>query len=285
MNQKMLGIVFGISAGAIWALETIIGKLLFSSLTFIQVTASEIFFATIVTFAYTFVKREEIKIDRENILYLLIVGVVGTVIAPLLYFFGLSQTFAVNATLIAHMQPFFIAVLGYFFLKEHLSKNDLMAGIIIIFAAVLITSRTVENLTSLKIGNFGDLMVFFAMCCWAIVAIPGKYLTKKVSSTVIVSFRFLIASIVILPIFLNFNQLVITSIYQVLLGVLVGVGYIFYYESMKRLKTSQVAFTELSAPFFITIFAWPLFGEIVTTLQILGILLLMSGLYILIKKL
>ena len=27
MNQKILGIVFGISAGAIWALETIIGKL------------------------------------------------------------------------------------------------------------------------------------------------------------------------------------------------------------------------------------------------------------------
>ncbi len=29
MNQKILGIFFGISAGAIWALETIIGKLLF----------------------------------------------------------------------------------------------------------------------------------------------------------------------------------------------------------------------------------------------------------------
>ncbi len=29
MDQKILGIVFGISAGAIWALETIIGKLLF----------------------------------------------------------------------------------------------------------------------------------------------------------------------------------------------------------------------------------------------------------------
>jgi len=27
VNQKILGIVFGISAGAIWALETIIGKL------------------------------------------------------------------------------------------------------------------------------------------------------------------------------------------------------------------------------------------------------------------
>ena len=183
------------------------------------------------------------------------------------------------------MQPFFIAVLGYFFLKEHLSKSDLIGGILTIFAVVLITSRTVENLTNLKIGNFGDLVIFFAMCCWAIVAIPGKYLTKKVSSAVIVSFRFLIALIVILPILLYFNQLIITSIYQVLLGVLVGVGYIFYYEGMKRLKASQVAFTELSAPVFIAIFAWPLFGKIVTTLQIMGIVLLMLGLYMLTKKL
>lgn len=123
------------------------------------------------------------------------------------------------------------------------------------------------------------------MCCWTIVAIPGKYLTKKASSAVIVSFRFLIASIIMLPILLYFNQLVITSIYQVLLGVLVGVGYICYYEGMKRLKTSQVAFTELSSPFFIAIFAWPLLGEIVTTLQIMGIVPVIFGLYMLTKKL
>ena len=53
------------------------------------------------------------------------------------------------------MQPFFVAVLGYLFLKERLSKNDIMGGIIIIFAAILITSRTVENLT-----NFEDEIDF-----------------------------------------------------------------------------------------------------------------------------
>ncbi len=93
MNQKILGIFFGISAGAIWALETIIGKILFSSLTFIQVTASEILFATIIICSYTFVKRERVKLDRENSLYLLIIGVVGTVIAPLLFFFWFISNF------------------------------------------------------------------------------------------------------------------------------------------------------------------------------------------------
>jgi drug/metabolite transporter (DMT)-like permease len=284
LNQKIWGILFGLSAGAIWALETILGKFLFSSLTVIQIATSEIVFATFTALIYTVVKREKVTLDWETIQYLLLVSVVGTIIAPLLFYLGLSQTFAVNATLIAHMQPFFIALLGYSILKEQLSKLDLIGGILIILAAILITSRTIEQLTTLQIGNLGDFLVFLAMCSWAIVAIPGKRLTQKTSSAVIVSLRFLIASMILLPIVLILDVFIISSIYQVLLGLLVGLGYICYYESMKRLKTSQVAFTELSAPFFIALFAWPLLGEIVTIFQIIGIILLMSGVYILTQK-
>jgi drug/metabolite transporter (DMT)-like permease len=276
--------IFGISAGAIWAVETILGKFLFSSFTFIQVAASEIFFATLIAFLYIIVKRDWTRFDRQTIQYLVIVGVVGTVVAPLLYFFGLLHTFAVNATLIAHMQPLIIFVLGHVFLKEQLSKQDLIGGMLIIVAAVLITSRNIENLTTLNLGNFGDLTVFCAMGCWAIVAVPGKQLTETVPSSVIVGFRFLIASIVMVPLLLYLNQLIITSIYQVLLGSLGGLGYVFYYEGMKRLKASQVAFTELSSPFFIAFLAWLLLGELVTAFQVVGILLLMAGLYILSKK-
>ena len=92
-------------------------------------------------------------------------------------------------------------------------------------------------------------MVFLATVSWAAVAIPGKQLTKEMSSVAIVAYRFLVASIVFIPVLLFLNQLVVSSVYQVLLGTLVGVGYIFYYEGLKRIKASQVAVTELSAPF------------------------------------
>jgi len=282
VNQKTLGILFGVSAGAMWAVEAILGKMLFrESLTFIQVTASEVFFATLTAFAYALLRRESMRFNNKNVMNLSIVGLVGTVFAPLLYFSGLNQTFAVNATLIAHLQPLFVAIFSFYLLKERLHKGDFVAGIIIILAAILITSRTADNLAQLKIGNFGDLMVFLATLSWAVVAIPGKQLTREAKSVIIVSYRFLIASVVFFPILLYLHQLILSSIYQVLLGGLIGFGYIFYYEGLKRMKTSQVALTELSSPFFTAVFAWHFLGEVITQMQIIGALLLMSGLLVL----
>lgn len=85
-------------------------------------------------------------------------------------------------------------------------------------AAVLITGRTIENLATLKIGNLGDVIVLLATLGWAIVAVSGKRLTKVASSVVIGSFRFIFVSTIFLPLVVALNQLVIKSIYQVVLG-------------------------------------------------------------------
>jgi len=284
VNQKIVGILFGVGAGAMWAVEAIIGKILFHSFTFIQVTASEVFFATLTAFGYILARKERPKFNGKNIWNLIAVGLVGTVFAPLMYFFGLTQTFTVNATLIAHLQPLLVAIFGFYFLKEQVHKHDFAGGIIIVFAAILITGRTADNFTKFQIGNFGDLMVFFATLGWAAVAIPGKQLAQNTSSVIIVGCRFLIASIAFMPILLHLNQFIVNSIYQVLLGVLVGLGYIFYYEGLKRIKASQVALTELSSPFFAAVLAWHFLGETITLMQTMGALLLVFGLFILTKE-
>ena len=284
VNQRVLGLLFGVCAGAIWAVEAVLGKMLFSSATFLQIAGTEAFFATLTAFAYTLVRRTHMKFTRKNVSKLLVVGLVGTVFAPIMYFFGLSQTFAVNATLIAHLQPFFISLFSFFFLKERLQKRDLLAGLLIVCAAILITGRTVDNIAAFTFGNLGDLTVFFATVSWAIVAIPGKQLTEEIGSALIVCLRFVIASLVFIPLLLYLNQLAITSIYQVLLGVLIGLGYIFYYEGLRRSKASHIALTELSAPLFTAILAWHFLGEIITPMQSIGALILFCGLFVLTQE-
>lgn len=284
VDQQILGLLFGVCAGAIWAVEAVLGKMLFHSATFLQVAATEAFFAALTAFAYTLVRRTHMKLTRKNVSKLLAVGLVGTVFAPVMYFFGLSQTFAVNASLIAHLQPLFVSLFGFYFLKERLQKRDFLAGLLIVCAAVLITSRTVDNLAAFTFGNLGDLTVVFATVSWAIVAIPGKQLTEETSSVLIVCYRFIIASLVFLPLLLILNQLVITSPYQILLGVLVGLGYIFYYEGLRRSKASHIALTELSAPFFTAILAWHFLGEIITPMQTIGATLLLCGLLVLTQE-
>jgi drug/metabolite transporter (DMT)-like permease len=281
MNDKLLGVGFGIAAGAIWAIEAILGKLLFNSLTFLQVAATEAFFATLTLLGYLLLRGTRAKLTRRNGSYLLLVGVLGTVLAPSLFFLGLSQTFAVNATLIAHLQPLFVSFLGMHFLNERLKKRDMIASGLIILAAIFITGRTFENLLQLNLGNSGDLLVLCATASWGIVAIPGKQLSEEMDSLTLVGFRFLIASAIFLPILLTINQLVITSLAQILLGILVGVGYVCYYEGLKRLTATHVALTELSSPFFTAILAWFFLGELIAPLQIIGAVILFAGFYLL----
>jgi len=283
-DQKALGVLFGVAAGAMWAVETILGKIMLSSLSFIQVTASEAFFATITAFVYILLSGESLKIKDASLMDILSVGLIGSVLAPLIYFFGLTLTFAVNAALIAHLQPLFVSIFGFFFLKERMHKHDVIGGALIGLAVILITGRTLDNIVNFKLGNIGDLVVLLATMGWALVAIPGKRLTRHVSSATIVGYRFLVASTIFLPLLLFMNQLVIESIYQVLLGITVGLGYIFYYEGLKRIKAGQVALTELSSPFFAAILAWVLLGEYTTIIQIVGASLLMAGLVILTRE-
>ena len=279
-NQKILGILFGILAGAMWSIEAILGKTLLSSLSFIQVAASESFFATITSFTYILLSKKPMKLKTSRKIDILFVGLIGSVLAPMAYFFGLKLTFAINATLLAHIQPLFVSILGFLFLGERLHKNDVIGGLMIGIAAILVSGRNVENLLNLKF-NTGDLVILFATFCWALVAIPGKRLTETANSILIVGYRFLTASGFFIPLLLALNQLAIESIYQIILGVIIGLGYIFYYEGLKRIKASQVALTELSSPLFTAILAWFTLKEYMTWLQATGATLLIAGLIIL----
>ncbi len=280
-DQQFLGLVLGVGAGALWAVEAVLGKILLASTTFLQVAAVEAFFAALTVVAYLLARRVSVTFPRRHASKLVLVGLIGTVLAPVLYFFGLSQTFAINATLIAHLQPVFVALFGYYWLNERLQRRDLVAGLLIVGAAVLITSRTLENLAAFTFGNVGDLTVLGATVSWAVVAIPGKQLTEDLSTPLIVGYRFTIASLVFLPVLFSVNQLAVTSPYQVLLGVLIGLGYVCYYEGLRRSKASHIALTELSAPFFTAILAWAFLGETLTPLQALGAALLFCGLFVL----
>ncbi|MBS7634346.1 DMT family transporter [Candidatus Bathyarchaeota archaeon] len=283
-NQKVTGILFGILAGAMWAIEAVLGKILLSSLSFMQIAASEAFFATIISLIYVLLSGESLKCEVSSLRDILLVGFLGSVLAPMAYFLGLSWTLAVNATLLAHLQPLFVSVLGFIFLNEKIWRNDIIGGLMIGFAAILITSRSIENLMALRFGNLGDVVVLLATLCWAMAAIPGKRLTKVAESALIVVYRFLVASAVFLPLLLVSNQLVVEYIYQAVLGMIAGLGYIFYYEGLKRVKASQVALTELSSPFFTAILAWSILGEYLAMMQIIGAVLLFSGLILLTQK-
>jgi drug/metabolite transporter (DMT)-like permease len=87
-----------------------------------------------------------------------------------------------------------------------------------------------------------------------------KYL-KELNAGVVTFYRFSIASAIFVAYLLLELSLVLSNIYQVLVGLIVGAGTILYYEGLKRIKAAQISALELSTPFFAALLGFLILGE------------------------
>ena len=285
MKQKTIGIIAILGASLMWAIEPIFGKLSYSNSDFLHTSAIRAFFVTLTALIYTFATNKgNLKIDKRQFSTLVYIGIVGSIFADLLYFYAFTKIPVVNAVLIGHMQPIFIIFIAFFILKEDkLTKFDYFGIFLMIMAGLLVTTRTFENLSMLRLGTFGDLLVLLATIAWATTAIAMRKYLKNMNAGVVAFYRFFIASSFFAVYLLYTSSITISNIYQVLVGIVVGIGTILYYEGLKRLKAAQVGALELSTPFFAAILSFFILGETTTFMQIIGITLLFVGVYLLSK--
>lgn len=269
-----------------WAVEPVLAKLAYANSDYLQTSAIRAIVVTLVALLYVFFTgRKNLKVTSKHLSKLFYIAIAGTILADLLYFFALTKISVLNAVLLGHMQPIFIILIGFFFLKEDkLTRFDYTGLFIMIIAAVFVTTKTPENLFMMKLGTAGDIYVLLATVAWATTAIVMRKYLRELDAGVITFYRYSIASIIFIVYLSLKSSLVLSNIYQILIGVVVGVGTILYYESMKRIKAAQVSAMELSTPFFAALSGFLILGELVTVMQIAGMALLFVGVCFLSKK-
>ena len=286
MDKKQIGVLAIVGASVMWAIEPIFAKLSYANASVIQTSAFRAIFVTIVALIYAlFTNGTKIKISKKDFSVIFYIAVVGTLIADVLFYIALTRIPVLNAVLIGHLQPIFIILIGYFILRdEKHSKYDYIGIFVMIIGALLVTTQTLQNLLILRIGTIGDLFVVGATVSWATTGVVARKYLKTMNCGVITFYRFLIAA-VFFSIYLLFkSEFHFGSMNQVIIGIIVGVGYILYYEGLKRVKAAQAGALELSTPFFAALLGFLVLGELVTPMQIAGILILCIGVYLLSKK-
>jgi len=286
VNTKKLGVGIILLASIMWAIEPILAKLSFENSDFLHTSAIRAIVAALTAFIYIVVTRKApLKVTRQQLSPLIYIALVGTLIADFMYFVALSQIPVINAVIIGHMQPIFIIAFGFFLLKtDKLTKFDYLGIILMILSGLLVTTRTMDNLLALRFGTLGDLIVLSATIAWATSAIVMKKYLTKMDAGVISFYRFFFPALLFAAYLGLTSSLFIANLYQVCIGVIIGIGTILYYEGLKRLKAAQVSGLELSTPFFAAILAYLFLSELVTTIQIIGIALLFVGVYLISKK-
>jgi drug/metabolite transporter (DMT)-like permease len=279
MKVKTIGMLATLGASIAWALEPIFAKLSYANADFLETSTVRAIFVALIALTYAFLTHKgNLKVNKKQFSILVYIALAGTLFADLIYFFALTKIPVINAVLIGHMQPVFIVFMGFFCLKEDkLTKFDYAGIFLMIIAGLLVTTKTLTNLSMLRLGSVYDLVVLSATIAWATTGVVMRKYLKDMNAGVVTFYRFFIASIVFVIYLLSTSSVLFSNIYQILVGVIVGAGYILYYEGLKRIKAAQSSALELSTPFFATLLGFYILGELVTVMQIFGILLLFVG--------
>jgi drug/metabolite transporter (DMT)-like permease len=286
MTKKTIGVFAVLGASMMWAIEPILAKLSYQTTDFLNTFATRSIFSLITIAVYLFFSnRKSLLVPREYIPKLIYLSLAATLFADLMYIYALTRVPVINAVLIGHMQPIFVVVLGFILLKDDkITKFDYMGIAFMILAGLLVTSRTLGNLVQLRIGTVGDLYVLLATVAWATTAIVARKYLKGIPAAIIAFYRFFFATIIFVSYMILTGGIEITNVYQILLGVIIGIGTILYYHGIKLIKAAQVSALELSTPFFATILGVFVLSEYITVTQFTGILFLFGGIYFLSKK-
>jgi len=286
MDNKKIGVVSIIFADIMWAIEPIFAKLAYKDADVLQTASIRALFVALTAIPYILITNKgNFRVNKKQFGVLVYIAIAGTLTADMLYLIALSKIPVINALIIGHLQPIFIIIIGFLVMREERPlKSDYIGMLVMMASAFLVTTKTLGNFASLKLGTFGDIIVVFATIAWATTAISARKYLKDMNAGVMVFYRFIIAGIVLTIYSLIKSSFQILNIYQILIGVVVGIGTIFYYEGIKRLKAMQVSSLELATPFFGALLGFITLGERITIMQGFGIIIMFSGVYLLAKK-
>ena len=284
MDAKRTGIITMLLASLMWALEPALAKLSYLSGDFIQTSAFRAFGVAAFAFCFAILKRENLRIKIRHLSILIYIAIIGTMIGDLIYFFALTQIPVINAVLIGHLQPIFVVLIGFYVLKtDNLTKWDYLGISSMIASGLFVTTKTPENLFALNLGTPGDLLALIATAAWSTTTIATRKYLRNINAGVIVFYRFLIASMFFTLLIFTTSEFLLPNQFQLLIGLVVGIGMILYYVALSRIKAAQVSALELSTPFFASIIGFFVLQEMVTAMQIGGIFLLIAGIYFISK--
>ncbi len=286
MTPKQIGVLFVLVEGLLYAFEPIFAKLSYANANYFQSVGMRVLIMAMVGYGYhLIVHRKKQEVSPKQFTTITAIALFGTVFADLLYFYALTQVPVLNAVFLGHLQPIFIVLVGSTLLREEkLNKNDFVGIVVMMVAGLLITTRTLPNLLNLQFGTWGDLLVLLVTFAWAMAAIVAKKYLKDINPGTLVFYRYSIASIVLVPVLILHSQFAFVNVYQIGLGLVAGLGIVFYYESLRRIKAAQTAALELSTPLFAAIFGFIILGENVTWIQMVAMLLVGIGVHYLSKR-
>jgi drug/metabolite transporter (DMT)-like permease len=278
MNKNELKMSLLMIMGTVfWAGAFITGKMGVHLLSPLVLTFLRMALAAAIIFPIMIhVEKDNWKIKREDVKYVIATATVGMIGYHVFFFYALRYTDASKAAMINAINPLLTAILAAVFLKEKLSTRK-AAFIMIAFVGVLLTLSdwNMNNIINFNF-NIGDLLMLSGSVLWAVYAIIVKKVLHRFTPLKLTSYTFLAAAVIVFPFAVHdlvridfavtglmpFMAILYMAIFPSVLG------YTIQQMAIKDLGVARTALFINLVPVFSTIFAVVFLGEKLVMLNI-----------------
>jgi drug/metabolite transporter (DMT)-like permease len=225
------------------------------------------------------------KCNRKYFL-LLVTSICGAVIAPSLFFFGLSNTSASDSSILINGEVLFSILLAIIFFSEKLIKREIIS-IILVLAGIVILTTNMQTSNSFLELNIGNIMIVGSTLFWALDNNISKIISKTIHIPKIIVLKSLIGGslLFILNVIIfgidEFEVDISHIPYLVFAGSMgFGASLFFFLNSLKRIGTVKTMILFSTSSIFGMIFATIFLNENITIYQIIAVAVILGGCYL-----
>ncbi|MCH7804643.1 MAG: DMT family transporter [Acidobacteria bacterium] len=287
MRKFELADILGLVVVLLWAANLPLAKDALREFSPMSFNAVRIPLSALLLWIPMLLLKRRIHLQPRDIWKILVLGIIGNVFYLTLFIHGLELTKAGNVGLLMSVGTVFTAFLSRLLGHEYLGRT-VWGGIFLSFggvAVILIESAEFAVGTGTLVG---DLITLAAACCWSVYTVFSKTLMKSYSPLTFTTLTLSVGACALFFISLpdlvdqNWGQISTKSYLELGYSCIfsLAVAYSIWFYCVDRLGSTKTAIYANLVPFWTLLFAWFFIGEEITLLQILGGILILSGIYL-----
>ncbi len=233
-----------------------------------------------------------LKITRHDLISLIVLSITGFFLHIGLLLAGLNISSSLNSSIITTAAPIFLLVGSMILFKEKVKQHVIFGTIISLMGVLLIILRPLFDV-GLDGTILGNIFFLLSTLSFVVYTILLKEYTTHLRTTTITFYLFAISTVLFLPFALMESpehQVLALLNPQSLIGIIFGAlftsiaGYLFYNFAIRYVKASEAGVFLYMDPIVTAAVAVPLLGEKITTVFIVGSVLVFFGIFVAEKR-
>ena len=287
-GSERLGYLFAILAAIMFGSVSTLAKPLVSTVNPLLLS-SMIYLIAAVTLT-PLAHKQPFPANKKNCLLILAIAICGAVIAPSLFFVGLTHASASDAPLIANGEVFFSVLLAMAFFKERLGKLGYVATVLVLAGMIIVTTDLNFSDFTLQQIHYQDMLLILSMLFWGIDNNLSRILAQKIHVAKIAQIKSAIGGTIMLVIAIfGFGVPLNVQMSQIppilVLGVVgFAVSLYFFLQSLKRISTVRTVLIFSMSSVFGLVAASVFLQEQISWYQIMAAGIMIFGIYLMNRK-